>query len=352
LPVRTEILNCSDQRWDAFLADVPHDFYHLSGYNRMSQTYDRGRAEAALVAQRGDYFFVPYLIRPLSEIDWLEGDTADWSDMSSAYGYPGPLFRGSSDFIREALASWIEAMRKRGVVCAFVRTHPLLAPDYDLLAECGTVVYRGDTITIDLSLPLEEIWRQTRSDHRRNINRARREGMVTAIQGDMDQLDDFMQVYNETMDRVDAGTYYYFPREYFVELNEVLGDKLSLCVVRDREQHVAAAGLFTECCGIVQFHLSGTSNASLKLQPSKLMLDEVRRWAKERKNRWMHLGGGNGASEENPLFRFKAGFSHVRQPFNTWQIVFDPERYERLQSMRDERVDRPRDPGFFPSYRA
>ena len=347
-----QLLECDDPAWDAFVAEVPHDFYHLPGYVRMSQNYDRGRAQAVLIRDGDHYFFLPYLVRSLAELACCPSEGRSWSDISSPYGYPGPLVRGPKPFVREAAAQWIDAMRASGAVSAFLRTHPLLPPNYDVMAEFGDVVYRGDTITIDLELSLEDLWRQTRQDHRRNINRARREGLTATVESDLRELDAFMRVYTDTMDRVGASAFYYFPREYFVELKEVLGEQLSLCAVRDGQGNVVAAGMFTECDGIVQFHLSGTSSEALKLQPSKLMLDEVRRWAKARGNRWMHLGGGNGASEDNPLFRFKAGFSHLRQPFYTWQLIFSPDAYQALENRHDELAKKPRSPEFFPSYRA
>jgi len=346
-----EFLHAGDPRWDDFVNGVPHDFYHLSGYVRMSQKYDGGRAEAVLATEGQQYLFLPYLVRPIEMSHDAPGDQP-LCDLSSPYGYPGPLLRGEQDFRRRSIEQWIETMRRRGVISAFLRTHPLLSPDGETLARYGDLVYRGDTITIDLELSLEEIWRQTRNDHRRNINRARRQGLSAIVEGDLAHLDDFMHVYQDTMNRVDASYYYYFPREYFVELKQVLGDGLSLCLVRDARQTVVAAGMFTECDRLMQFHLSGTRSEALKLQPSKLMLDEVRRWAKARGNRLMHLGGGNGASRDNPLFRFKAGFSHLSQPFHSWQLIFAPERYAELQSRRDALAERPRDTSFFPSYRA
>ena len=40
-----------------------------------------------------------------------------------------------------------------------------------------------------------------------------------------------------------------------------------------------SGGLFTLCDGIVQYHLGGTRNTALKLSPTVLIFDTVRRWA-------------------------------------------------------------------------
>jgi hypothetical protein len=44
----------------------------------------------------------------------------------------------------------------------FARSHPVLALPMEPLARVGTVVGRGDTVSIDLGLADDELWRQTR----------------------------------------------------------------------------------------------------------------------------------------------------------------------------------------------
>jgi len=65
----------------------------------------------------------------------------------------------------------------------------------------------------------------------------------------------------------------------------------------------------------VQYHLSATPDGEVRSGGAKVILDEVTKWARERGSRWLHLGGGLGGSEDDPLFRFKAGFSKIRLPF-------------------------------------
>jgi len=153
------------------------------------------------------------------------------------------------------------------------------------------------------------------------------------------------------MTRVEAERYYYFPPWYFTELRESLGGHLHLCIV-EIDGQVASAGLFTEICGIVQYHLSGTRDAFLKYCPLKSMFNFMRYWAKDRGDRIFHLGGGVGGRGDT-LFEFKAGFSHARHPFYTWRIIVDEPAYSALvgrwESLARIQADGPE--GFFPAYR-
>ena len=114
---------------------------------------------------------------------------------------------------------------------------------------------------------------------------------------------------------------------------------------------VIAGAVFTECNGIVQYHLGGTLNDALPSNPLKLLFWRATTWFKERGNRWLHLGGGFGG-EQDSLMHFKRGFSSRTFPFYTWRVVLNAKMYDESP---DARWTQP-DPGasatsFFPAYR-
>ena len=306
-PMSLRFLTPDCAEWDQFLGSVRHDFYHRAAYARLMAHYDGGQPEAVLVCEADCYFFLPYIVRPLSHIPWLGAEGSMLFDIVSPYGYPGPLSSGDDAFNRKAIDEWQQLMRQRGCVSGFVRLHPLLNTAVDVLTASGQLVERGRTVSIDLRLPLEEMWSQTRADHRRNISKSRRMGITAAIEDFHDNLDTFLQMYNETMDRTRASTYYYFPKEYFHSLKEALGDGLSLCLVRDVNGDILSGTLLTECCGIVQYHLSGTFDAAIPLRPSKLMLDyaHVGQGAWEPRlslGGWLRREGGLGLRVQSRFF--------------------------------------------------
>ena len=205
---------------------------------------------------------------------------------------------------------------------------------------------------MNLTQSQEELWHQTRPGHRSEINRARKKGFTVEIQSDWKDFDEFFRAYTETMHRVGATEHYFFSREYFAELREAIGEVLHLAICHNDGQ-VTCGGIFSEVCGIVQYHLSGTMEEFHRQYPTKVMLDSVRTWAKERGNRTMHLGGGYGGTEDS-LFLFKAGFSHLRAPFYTWRLISDSENYQRLCQQWEARTGKTASApeGFFPAYRA
>ena len=112
---------------------------------------------------------------------------------------------------------------------------------------------------------------------------------------------------------------------------------------------VVAACLFMSHHGIVHPHLAGTSTAYLPMSPLKVMWDDVRKWAADRGDSLIHLGGGRGGSSDS-LFEFKARFSPRRHQFYTGRWILDPRRFDILA--RQAGVTTDTQLGYFPPYRA
>jgi lipid II:glycine glycyltransferase (peptidoglycan interpeptide bridge formation enzyme) len=242
------------------------------------------------------------------------------------------------------MAAFRSACAATGIVAAFLRMHPLLPVP---AASDVIDVVRGQTVYTDFAVSHDELWKQTRRGHRAEICKLEKLGFFGMVE-DRSVFDDFIAIYLETMIRVDASAGYYFTSEYFYDLRESLSETVHLVTVKAPGGDTAAAGLFLEHDGIVQYYLSGASSQHAALAPSKLMLHTARSWAKDRGNRLFHLGGGLGGASDS-LYLFKAGFSELRAKFHTWHIICHPEKYHRLLGARKLQHDPAST--FFPEYR-
>jgi hypothetical protein len=354
---RIQLLDTSHQReWLGFLAkSYQYDFYHLPQYHALAER--RGEGAARLVVyQDGEHFIaLPLLLRPLETIEGLSKTQSPHFDATSVYGYAGPV-ASHENIPAEVIAAFQMVVGKQlnemNVVSVFARLHPLLRQDSFL--ECGELVPAGQTVSIDLTKPDDLQRAEYRKSLRYDIKRLQKTGAVCTEDREAVYLDEFIEGYYDAMRRVEAQELYFFDRDYFASLFSTLGDRIHLFVVRMNEE-LMGAGLFVECNGIVQYHLSADRERFRKLAPSKLMLDAVRIWATERGHRLLHLGGGVG-SQDDSLFLFKAGFSHRRHRFSTWRWIVMPEVYSQLcterQSWNEANRLRVIAPKFFPQYRA
>ena len=343
-----EFIATEDPRWQEVLHRAPHDFYHLPGYVDLCAR-EEGAIPAAFYAEdQGSIFLAPLLIRTMPP---TLGAPEDWYDCVSPYGYSSPLVGPEQEALPHFLGAFCEAARQRGIVTAFFRLHPLLPLAHAILSMFGRVTNHGQTVYVDVTKPREEIWRQTREDHRSDIRKLGRLGF-SAVMDDWSLFDSFITLYHDTMRRVGARHDYLFSREYFDRFKLILGDHVHLCCVLSPDGQVACGGTYVDCNGIVQGHLAGTATAFLSLAPSKLMQDCVRSWAKVSGHRVFHLGGGVGGARDS-LFEFKAGFSKERAEFYTYRMVLDEWKQQSLIDLAHRQNGRQDiSSEFFPLYRS
>lgn len=327
--------------WAEVLAQARHDVYHLPGYVAAAAHAEQGEGVALLVEDQSQRLLLPLVVRQI---------TNGLRDAISPYGYSGPLVAGEADrgFAPRAMAVGASYLGSIGIVSLLVRLHPLLT--IAGLEDAGEVVTNGRVVVIDLSLSDEELWRQTRDNHRRGINRSIRLGHDFSFETSDEAYGDFIELYRETMARLSATDYYLFDDEYFEMLRRDLAPVLRLATIRI-DDTLAAAGLFTAEDGIIQLHLAGRSEASADLSPTKLMYHNVRSWGRQRGDRWLCLGGGFGG-EDDSLMHFKRGFSPQTRPYEQLRVVLDREAYRELTPALVEAGERGVDERYFPAYRA
>ncbi|MGH8000298.1 MAG: GNAT family N-acetyltransferase [Brasilonema sp.] len=353
-----QVIDVTHPLWKETLEKLTYDIYHLPEYVYLESKRMKAMPEAILIAEDEKIFFLPYLRRCCDDLFDSELKTPEVFDVISPYGYPGFLLSQAAtsqpEFLSLAIQELIQVFRKQQVCSAFLRLHPLLNENIHQLINDDSLKYNGSTVSIDLRLDAQEIWHQTRSEHRNKINKCKRLGFTARMVPAKEFMNEFNTIYEETMNRVNAKDVYYFGIEFMKNFAELLDDKIHLCFVEYNEQ-IICAGLFTECCGIVQYHLGGTKTDFLKQAPSKLMFDYVRFWAKERGNQVFHLGGGLGGAKDS-LYHFKAGFSKQSHTFMTLRLITDEEKYRSLVELQakylNTDVEKILQTEFFPAYRS
>jgi len=354
-PMQARLLEPGDPLWPAALSTMPHDVYHLPSYVEFAaRRQDAGTALGFLAEAGEQRLFAPLIVRPIP----AAAGTPDGGlrDAVSPRGFPGPLFSSGShpvddEFADAAVEAFAATLRGSGIVSAYLRLHPILQPPLAALRRAGAVVDSGDTVIIDLSLSSEELWRQTRDNHRRDINKARRAGYRVRIDSSWERLLDFFDIYSQSMERLDAAPFWRLSLDYFADLRAALEGHIYLCVAELGDE-LASAALLTEVDGIAEYHLAGTADGHVGSSPSKSVIDFARTWAKERGDRVLHLAGS--PRKGDPLISFKLGFSPLLDSVYSWRVIADREAYDRLTegssgagpAARPSAAD-----DFFPAYR-
>jgi len=349
------------EQWNHIVDASPTpDVYYRPEYVRANLSGD-GSALGAVLVDSARRFLVPLILRPLAELEFVEGGSG--FDAITPYGYGGvlPLDDGtvSNAEARELLVSLRRWCLETGIVSCLIRLHPLTA-QHEWFAcaqdEGAALQLHGETKAIDLS-NWDEERRAPVGLHkgcRSSLNLARRELRVSVTLCSSDQsesaLQTFRAMYEETMRRRGAAEFYYFPESYYRALAHGLGDKMSVVLCYRGGEPVAGALFFADRL-FAHYHLSGATMTGRRYMANTLAIIAGSNWARQRGCRWLHLGGGNQPGDS--LFRFKESFGADTFHYGFVKLVADFQRYARLLEMRQSCQSlAPMRLGFFPAYRA
>lgn len=282
----------------------------------------------------------PYLKRSLP----LE--TPGW-DIISAYDFGGFWFN-SPDPDRQA--SCLQAFTREfdkycfenGILTEFIRFCPfshIPANDYYQVQRVE------NNVVVDLTIPYEQIWAQYPSSLRRNIRKARSSGLV--FTEDVD-LDVFLDLYYDTLDRLGSRASYYFPGSFLSELPGI-----EIFSVRDGNNEICASQLYLTDGGTVFYFLGASASTALDKRPNDFLFDQMIRLLGKRGQTRLHLGGGAAS-----LLRFKKKFSRATVPYYIGKKIFNPEGYDALNARlasklhsKSENIEKFNPTDFFPKYR-
>lgn len=332
-------------------AEAP-DVYFLPEYVRFFEDWGEGQALLFFYRENGSILLYPFLRRPLPEltVGTKARSTGRCCDVSTVYGYGGPLVRTSSEprqFANRARASLESAFDQMGVVSEFIRFHPLLENQW----VWGRVpsIFNRKTVAVDLTGSADELWRTMSSNTRRKIRQSLQVDLELEVSRSTEAYVAFWSLYDRTMGRVGADMRYRFSPEYVLGFAKALGENAVVCSVRYHGR-TAAAGIFLLSERFLHYHLGGSDEELLYCRPNDRMFFEMMTWGRKRGAQVLHLGGG--LEPDDSLLRFKAGFSKTTRDFCVGKVIHDQEMYASLTEARVRTGTTPPAPDFFPAYRA
>lgn len=110
--------------------------------------------------------------------------------------------------------------------------------------------------------------------------------------------DEFIPMYNATMDKDSADEYYYFGEKFYESiLNGLEMNHLIFYAVYENKQ--------------MHYHLSASNPEFRKLAATNYLLYMVGKWGSENGFQTLHLGGGFGGNDD-PLYSFKKKFNKMK----------------------------------------
>lgn len=336
-----------EKEWHEFIARFPKaDVYYTPEYTHAFETIGDGEAQC-ICYEDGDFCAVNVVMkRPVPNPNGSD-ELTGYYDFVTPYGYGGFLVSNpdDADKMRRLQDCYEQYCVENHIVAEFVRFHPVLNNAHTV-ENMYQVIDLGHTVCLDLTDP-EVIWQNITSKNRNMIRKAEKNDVTIHMGASEELYCTFEEIYNETMRKVEATDYYFFPKRFYDSVREKLSENSTLFYAMKDDKIVAMSIiLFTE--GAMHYHLSASRREYQTYAPTNLLLYKAAVWGYEHGMKTFHLGGGLGSHEDH-LYHFKKEFNRGEDTqFSIGKKTYLPKIYDRLC----DEVHADSETSFFPRYRA
>jgi CelD/BcsL family acetyltransferase involved in cellulose biosynthesis len=343
-----EVLTLADDdRWRELLPASEGVFASVE-FAAIQQRHSGGEPRLFALPLPGGAIVHALVLRPVSKLPFADAAAAPLFDAATP-PYSGPFARGeidsaTADAFADAFERWCA---DAGMVTEFGHLHPWRARTEAL--ERSDLAVDREIVYVDLTLDPERLWRESFTHAcRKNINRARREGVRVFEATTEAHAHELHRIYEQTMRRRGALDAYRVAPEYFVDFLESMPDNARI-VLAEHEGRVIAATLYLHDDDDAYSYLGGADHEYQRLRPTNAVVHDTILWARERGIKRLILGGGYGP--DDGILRFKSSFSPLRREFQVYRRVHLPDEYDRLVERWRDRNPGADAGGYFPPYR-
>jgi|LGOV01.1.fsa_nt_gb hypothetical protein len=294
----------------------------------------------------------PFFLRPINELQFA-GPGAEGSFDTYSPEYTGPIIlsRGNDKELQQArFAEYFSIYcREVNIVCEFAHLNPWL--DGKQLLNPKLINSDREVVTVDLTLSEEDLWKQSlTSDARRQTRQAEKAGVIVRRAESIDDVKEFHRLHENTMERRHALERYRIPLEYFVSIFQSMPE-IAFFMLAEYQDRVVAGGLYLHGGSDVYWHLSAVDLDYSRTRPVNKYVWQTLCWATDVGKKRMLLGGGYNGSDG--VFRFKAGFSPLREQFSTYRCIHNQSAYSALiDAWAEFYQTTPNQTEYFPAYRS
>jgi lipid II:glycine glycyltransferase (peptidoglycan interpeptide bridge formation enzyme) len=278
------------------------DCYYTYEYGSLFAQIEKGELRAAYIKESDNIIFYPFIERKIS---FLENSY----DIVTPYGYGGPFIKGNPQLLKEFYREFETYCHKNNIITETIRFHPLYE-NYKYFNEVMDVDYIRKTVSVNLQGPISEIRSNYTSMTKRNIKKAKENGVICFVADKSEEnINLFIDMYKETMDRNNADNYYYFKKDYFY--NQLMdSDRSQTFLLFASTQNKIISGVMVLMGEeFAHYHLGASRTDSLGLKPNNALFDYMIEFCHNLGKKTLHLGGGY--KENDGLFKFKSSFSNT-----------------------------------------
>lgn len=284
----------------------------------------------------------PYVIRKAPKIDENE-----YYDIITPYGFNGPCVIDQknddlSKLIEDGEKAFVEYCKEKRIIAEYARFCPW-TKNHELFKDYYSLRYNNETVAIDLTV--DDILMDEISSKRRNqIRLAQKKNVKVEFDFEGKTVDNFFELYQNTIKKNDIGSYYLFTKEFLNRHFELLKGNCFIANAKIDDRIISSS--FVLMAGKnMHYHLSANDYSMNEYNGNSILLYEIAKLGKAYGCKYLHLGGvGVG---EKSLMNFKTSFTkNGIYPFYVGTRVINKEIYDKIVEKYPNG-----NPNYFPEYK-
>ena len=210
--------------------------------------------------------------------------------------------------------------------------------NYELVHSCSQVY-------VNLDQTENEIFFGYKSNVRRNVKRAEKEGLTFEIaEKNKDNTKEFQSLYQSAMEVLGAKKFLYFNEKYFRSLITCSCSRLG--VVRDVDNKIIAASIMLLGEETIYYHLGCFNREYAFKRPMNYLIHSMILWGRQNGYKTFHLAGGGRS-----LMQFKEGYASTRIDYYIAYRVCNENQYRKICEDWREQFPQYANATYYPLYR-
>jgi len=315
--------------WSEYLSKLPDSvqdiYYSPEYYDLWEKNYD-GKAFCFVFEDGNHLALYPFLLNRINDLGYKLQES--YYDIQGAYGYNGVVYSSNDfDFRKRFYSSFNKFCKSNNIIAEFTRFNPILGNN-KFSENFYDVIYDRQTVNIDLSKKYDYIYKDYSRSAKQNLRTAVVAGLNNIVYKNVfPYKKEFIKIYRETMDRVQAERYLYFNDDFF---NDTFNISTLIQFVVFKDNIPVASSL---CFGeedYLHVHFLASKSDYLSIRPNNFLFDIMIKYGIGMGFKKLHLGGGTTSSQNDYLLRFKKNFSKATSDFYIGKKIYNEEVYSNI----------------------
>ena len=318
---------------------IDKDIYYMKNWRDLYYVKDGDSSERFTYKSDKGTIVYPYVKRKALDSEYF--------DIITPYGFNGPMIVNQKcDDVTSLIEDYEKAFDKycneNKIIAEYVRFCPW-EENHKLFGQYYSLRDNNSTIAIDLTV--DDILMDEISSKRRNqIRLAYKKGVTIEFDFEGKTVEDFYNLYQNTIAKNDIGNYYLFDIDFLKKHFDMLKGNCFIANAKVDGKTISSSYVLV-CGDNMHYHLSANDYTMNEYNGNSVLLYEMAKLGKAWGCKYLHLGGVGVA--EKSLMNFKLSFTkNGIYPFYVGTKIRNQKAYDELCE-----IHKSENANYFPAYR-